>query len=111
MTIVYEGAIYNKKIDEVGKVSEYYHPIILTEENKDIYAVYYTFKSPTTKSIGTVIRDLTANTLTINYRKIEGTDNQVTGVLYSIGNSTFRGTRFFQKPSTTTTFIQLKIFE
>jgi len=111
MVKIFNGAIYSKKIEESGKVTEYYHPITLTEVNRDIYAIYYVFRSITTDSVGTAILDLTANTLTLNYRKIEGADSQVSGVLYSIGDNTFRGTRFFQKPSSSTTFIQLKIFE
>lgn len=47
----------------------------------------------------------------LNYRKLDGSDNQVTGTLYSIGNNYYRGLRFFQKPSTSTTFIQLHMNE
>ena len=111
MSNIRNGLAYSKKIDEKGNVSEYYHEFILTEKSRDIYAIYYTFSSPTTKAAGTVINDLTKNTLTFNYRKIEGPLSQVTGVLYYIGNNYYRGTRFFQEPSATTTFFQVKILE
>lgn len=101
------GNIYNKKITEDGEVSQYYHPVEFTIQDEDQYAVYYTFDSPSTNAKGTAIKDKHSNNLILNYRKIEGSDNQVTGTLYGIGNGYYRGLRFFQKPNTTTTFIQL----
>ena len=105
------GNIYNKKITEDGEVSQYYHPVEFTIQDEDIYAVYYTFDSPSTNAKGTAIKDKHSNSLILNYRKIEGSDNQVTGTLYGIGDGYYRGLRFFQKPNTTTTFIQLHMNE
>ena len=101
------GNVYNKKISEDGEISQYYHSIEFTLVDEDQYAIYYTFESPTTNSKGTAIKDKGANTMVLNYRKLDGSDNQVTGTLYSIGNGYYRGLRFFQKSNTSTTFIQL----
>jgi len=96
---------YNKIIKENGEIYTYYDDYIYIEQTRDVYAIYYTIKS-IAGDIGTAVLDLTKNELSINYKT--ETNKYVSGILYSIGNDFYRGTRFLQEPYPWTTFYQLK---